>query len=250
MDATNPDKSNMSKTVQEGSKLGVIGSTIIIIGGIIFSVIQRFLITNPFTISSNYTITLNSAYFDVGLASLILSVIAYVILVLGVRNISIGYDNIRKDFYLGTILIIIGLIVSFASMFPMMSNAQSEINSYLNSTYASVYNPYAYMQNPYPQAQQPSAGFFGAYNLSSSILGFGLLFIVIVWLIDILAFYFVYRAYKSIGNLFGLQEFKTSAFLLLIGAIIPILGGILLLIGMIVAIIAWNKLWKKSSEPD
>ena len=93
----------------------------------------------------------------------------------------------------------------------------------------------------------PNTTNFDVSNIFPLISGL-LVVLVIVWVVTIIASFFIYRSLKQVSNKSNTGLFGTAGLILLIGAIIPIIGLILMWISALILAIAFFTL-KPQNNP-
>ena len=96
------------------------------------------------------------------------------------------------------------------------------------------------------QSMTPNTTNFDVSNIFPLISGL-LVVLVLVWVVTIIAAFFIYRSLKQVSNKSNTGLFGTAGIILLIGAIIPIIGLILMWISALILAIAFFTL--KPQQP-
>jgi uncharacterized membrane protein len=93
----------------------------------------------------------------------------------------------------------------------------------------------------------PNTTNFDPANIFQLVGGL-LVVLVIAWVLAIIASFFIYRSLKQVSNKSNVGLFGTAGLILLIGAIIPIIGLILMWVSALILAIAFFTL-KPQEQP-
>lgn len=171
----------------------------------------------------------------------IIEIIGAILIVVALHNLGSYYkeSGIFTNAIYGVAVGAVGTIIAAFAVFYTVLTSMTE---FLQQMYPGWNGDWSTLQNMTPDAS----------NLDpSAILPFftGILVVlVIVWVFSIISTFFIRRSLKQVSNKSNVGLFGTTGILLLIGAIIPLLGLILMWISALLLAIAFFTL-KPQDQP-
>ncbi|AAT44045.1 DUF996 domain-containing protein [Picrophilus oshimae] len=153
---------------------------------------------------------------------LIIDIIGLIFILLAVKTISDYYNDQRPFRYMvysiisAVIIAVVAIILILALVIPANASISTHLNGYQISAAAPVF----------------------------SAISFLFLLLIIIVVAALIPTVFEYLAFNTIGDLTGIDQFRTGAILLIIGIILTIIviGAIISLVGIILIAIGFNDL--------
>lgn len=153
----------------------------------------------------------------------VLSIAGFILILIAVKYISdsLGDRSIFNNMIIAVVLAIVGVVVAVVAVL-------ASIFSFVGLGF---FNGWSFGQNFNPSTIPQS-------DLISLIAGI-LLGLIVIWIFLIVSAIFLRKSYNVIGSKLGVGMFRTTALLWLIGAIIPVIGLVLIFVADILQIIAF-----------
>jgi uncharacterized membrane protein len=171
----------------------------------------------------------------------IIEIIGIILLLVALHNLSNYYKEggiFRNAIYGVTVAIVGAIIVGVLAVAVVLAN----IKDLLTQVYPGWNGDWATLQGMS----------LNTTNLDPTnifpLIGGLLVVLVIAWVFIIIASFLIYRSLKQISNKSGVGFFGTSGLILLIGAIIPVIGLVLMWVSALILAIAFFTL-KSQEQP-
>jgi len=169
----------------------------------------------------------------------IIEIIGLILVLVGLRSLANYYRErgiFRHAVYGVAVAVVGGIITGVLAVAVVLSN----IKDLLTQVYPGWNGDWSTLQGMTPNTTN-----FDVSNIFPLISGL-LVVLVLVWVVTIVAAFFIYRSLKQVSNKSNVGLFGTAGLILLIGAIIPIVGLILMWLSALLLAIAFFTL--KTSE--
>jgi uncharacterized membrane protein len=177
----------------------------------------------------------------------IIEIIGAIMVLIALHGLSNLYQDkaIFSNALYGVIIAIVGAVVAFALLITVVL---ANITPLLTQIYPGWDGNWASLQGMTPDPNAIAAGNFDLSNLGPLLIGLGAI-ALIVWIVAIIATFFVRRSLKSTTAKTNVGLFGTAGLLMLIGAFLAIIfiGFILIWIGALLLAIAFFQV--KPAEP-
>ncbi len=170
----------------------------------------------------------------------IIGIIGIILILVALRDFSNIYRerNIFSNAVYGVVVVVVGAIIAGVLAFAVVL---SNIKDLVTQLYPGWNGDWSTLQGMTANTNlDPSA----IFPLISGLL----VVLVIVWVVSIIAAFFIYRSLKQVSTKSNNGLFGTAGLILLIGAIIPIIGLILMWISALILAIAFFTL-KHQEQP-
>jgi uncharacterized membrane protein len=171
----------------------------------------------------------------------ILEIIGLILVLVALRNLADFYreGGIFKNAIYGAAVAVIGvIIIGVLAVAVVLSN----LKDLLIQLYPGWNGDWSTLQSMTPNTTN-----FDPANIFQLVGGL-LVVLVIAWVLAIIASFFIYRSLKQVSNKSNVGLFGTAGLILLIGAIIPIIGLILMWVSALILAIAFFTL-KPQEQP-
>jgi uncharacterized membrane protein len=171
----------------------------------------------------------------------IMEIIGLIMVLFALHNLANSYGEggiFRHAFYSVAVAVVGAIIVGVLTVAVVLSN----IKDLLTQLYPGWNGDLSTLQN-----MTPNTTSFDPTNIFPLIGGL-LVVLVIAWVVAIIASFFIYRSLKQVSNKSNVGFFRTAGLILLIGAIIPIIGLILMWVSALILAIAFFTL-KPQEQP-
>ena len=171
----------------------------------------------------------------------ILEIIGLILVLVALRNLATSYreGGIFRHAIYGVGVAVVGVIVvgvlAAAVVFSNIKDLLTQLYPGWNGDWSTL------------QGMTPNTTNFDPTNIFPLIGGL-LVVLVIAWVVAIIASFFIYRSLKQVSNKSTVGLFGTAGLILLIGAIIPIIGLILMWVSALILAIAFFTL-KSQEQP-
>ena len=162
----------------------------------------------------------------------IIEIIGLILILFALRNLSNSYregELFRHAIYGVAIAVVGAIVVGVLAVAVVLSNIQDLVTQLYpgwNGDWSTLQGMTANTTN------------FDSTNIFPLIGGL-LVVLVLVWVFAIIASFFIYRSLKQVSNKSNVSLFGTAGLILLIGAIIPIIGLILMWVSALIIAIAF-----------
>ena len=169
----------------------------------------------------------------------IIEIIGLILVLVGLRSLANYYRErgiFRHAVYGVAVAVVGGIITGVLAVAVVLSN----IKDLLTQVYPGWNGDWSTLQGMTPNTTN-----FDVSNIFPLISGL-LVVLVLVWVVTIIASFFIYRSLKQVSNKSNVGLFGTAGLIFLIGAIIPIVGLILMWLSALLLAIAFFTL--KTSE--
>ncbi len=171
----------------------------------------------------------------------IIEIVGLILVLFALRNLAISYREggiFRHAIYGVAIAAVGAIVVGVLAVAVVLSNIQDLITQLYpdwNGDWSTLQGMTANTTN------------FDPTNIFPLIGGL-LIVLVLAWVFAIIASFFIYRSLKQVSNKSNVSLFGTAGLILLIGAIIPIIGLILMWVSALILAIAFFTL-KPQEQP-
>jgi len=171
----------------------------------------------------------------------IIEIIGLILVLVALRNLATSYreGGIFRHAIYGVGVAVVGVIVvgvlAAAVVFSNIKDLLTQLYPAWNGDWSTL------------QGMTPNTTNFDPTNIFPLIGGL-LVVLVIAWVVAIIASFFIYRSLKQVSNKSTVGLFGTAGLILLIGAIIPIIGLILMWVSALILAIAFFTL-KPQEQP-
>ena len=162
----------------------------------------------------------------------IIEIIGLILVLVALRSLANYYREggiFRHAVYGVAVAIVGGIITGVLAVAVVLSN----IKDLLTQVYPGWNGDWSTLQGMTPNTTN-----FDVSTIFPLISGL-LVVLVLVWVVTIIAAFFIYRSLKQVSNKSNTGLFGTAGIILLIGAIIPIIGLILMWISALILAIAF-----------
>ena len=162
----------------------------------------------------------------------IVEIIGVILLLVALHNLSTTYreGSIFRNAVYGVAVAVVGAIIVGVLTFAVV---MSNLKDLITQLYPGWTGDWSTLQGMTPNTTNidPTAIF--------PLLGGLLVVLVIAWILAIIASFFIYRSLKQVTNKSNVGLFGTAGLILLIGAIIPGIGLILMWVSALILAIAF-----------
>lgn len=171
----------------------------------------------------------------------IIEIIGLILVIVALRNLANSYREggiIRHAIYGVAVAVVGAIIIGVLTAAIVLSN----IKDLVTQLYPGWNGDWLTLQGMTPNTTN-----FDPTNIFPLIGGL-IVVLVIAWVFTIIASFFIYRSLKQVSNKSNVGLFGTAGLILLIGAIIPIIGLILMWVSALILAIAFFTL-KPQEQP-
>src|SRR5665647_746164 len=171
----------------------------------------------------------------------IMEIVGLILVLFALRNLANSYREggiFRHAIYGVAVAVVGAIIVGVLAVAVVLSN----IKDLVTQLYPGWNGDWSTLQGMTPNTTN-----FDPTNFFPLIGGL-IVVLVIAWVFSIIAAFFIYRSLKQVSNKSNSGLFRTSGLILLIGAIIPIIGLILMWVSALMLAIAFFTL-KHQEQP-
>ncbi|UCE43443.1 MAG: DUF996 domain-containing protein, partial [Candidatus Bathyarchaeota archaeon] len=170
----------------------------------------------------------------------ILSIIGIILLLIGLKGLANFYkeDGIFNNALYSIIIIIVGCVVGIGVIAASAAAALADIGI----DWANI--------EDWANVGTDLATLFADLNLSAiaTLLGALLAGVIILFVFLIISMYFLRKSMDQLSAKSGVGLFGTAGILVLIGAVIPVIGLLIVWIGFILATVAFFQMKKEETE--
>ena len=204
-------------TLESGKTLGGIGAILFLVGGIFF-------LLQPL-------ITLGVGF------------VGALLILFGLKSLADYYkqNGIFTNGLYGFITLFVGAVVSLAGFFYLFF-----YTSTINDLVAVLYPGFT---GDWSKLTDLTAKTNITYAEVSPYLGPIFAVLIVIWIFAIVTSFFTWRSLKTVSSKSGVGLFSTAGLLMLIGAVIPVFGLILVVIAVLLMAIAFFQLKPQPEQP-
>ncbi|MCL4430294.1 MAG: DUF996 domain-containing protein [Chloroflexi bacterium] len=162
----------------------------------------------------------------------IIEIVGAVLILAGLHGLG-RYYNDSGIFNNALYGVIVGIVGSIVVALTVVYTVLTSLTDFLKQVYPGWNGDWASLQNMTPNTTNIDPAAIAPFVVAILVV------LVIIWVFAIIAAFFIRRSLKEVANKSSVGLFGTAGLLLLIGAIIPIIGLILIWIAALLLAIAF-----------